>query len=101
METDLGSFVTVDMHGYLGTRLQLSARRQFGALHVRPDHVVGLPGRDSLGELAGVVGVQFPSGFFLIGPPNLYRNPIKRPSVRIPNRSKNQSVRLWRLAVVR
>src|SRR5450759_5583204 len=87
MKTDVGTLVIVNMHGYFGAGLQLSARGQLVALHVRPNDVVGLAGRHSLGELAGVIGIELPAGFLLVGPPDLHLDPVKRAPIGAPNLS--------------
>src|SRR5208282_2822987 len=92
MKTDVRTLVIVDMHGYFGPRLQLSAGRQLIALHVRPNDIVGLAGGHSLGELAGVVGIKLPAGFCLVRPPDLHCNPIEWVPVGIPNRPEDECV---------
>src|ERR1700686_4395542 len=99
MKTDVRALVIVDMHGYFGARLQLTARGQLIALHVRPNDVVRLPDGQSLGELAGVIRIELPTGSFLVGPPDLHFDPVERVPVRVPNRSKDEGVRLRLLAV--
>ena len=94
MKTDVGTLVAVDMHRYLGAGLQFSPRGQFVAFHVRPNDVVGLADGQPLGKLARVIGIEFPARFFLAGTPDLDLDPVERVPVRIPNRSKDQRVRL-------
>src|SRR5208282_349149 len=95
MKTDVRTLVIVDMHGHFGARLQLSARGQLVALHVRRNDVVRLAGGQALGELAGVIGIELPARFFVLvaGPPDLYFDPVERVPVGIPNRSKDYRVR--------
>src|SRR6266481_5705808 len=99
MKTDVRTLVIVDMHGYFGARLQLPARGQLIALHVRPNDVVRLADGQSLGELAGVIGIELPAGSFLVGPPDLHLDPVNWVPVRVPYRSKDQGVRLRLLTV--
>src|SRR5271166_6949983 len=99
MKTDVGTLVIVDVHGYVGARLQPFARGQLVALHVHPDNVVGLAGGHALGKLAGVIGVELPSVLFLVRPPDLHLDPVERVPVGIPNRSEDQRVRLRCLTV--
>src|SRR5260370_30781202 len=98
MKTGVGTLVIVDMHGYFGARLQPPARWQLVTLHVRPNDVIGLAGGHSLGELASVIGIELPAGFFLVSPPDLHSDPVKRVAARVPNRSEDYRVRLRLLA---
>src|ERR1019366_759333 len=100
MKTDVRTLVVVDMHGDFGARLQLSARGQLVALHVRRNDVVRLAGGQALGELAGVIGIELPARFLVlvVGPPDLYFDSVERVPVGVPNRSKDDCVRLRLLA---
>jgi len=89
MKTDVRALVIVDMHRYFGARLQLSARGQLIALHVRPNDVVRFADRQSLGKLAGVIRIELPAGSFLVGPPDLHLDPVDGVPVRVPYRSKD------------
>ena len=71
MKPDVRAFIAVDMHRYLGARLQFFTGRQLIALHVCPDDVIALTSRYPLSELTGMIGIEFPARFLLIGPPNL------------------------------
>src|SRR5229473_5078104 len=99
MKTDVITLVIVDMHGYFGARLQLPARGQLIAFHVRPNNVVRLADGQSLRELASVIGIELPAGSFFFGPPDLHLDPIEWVSFRVPYRSKDQGVRLRLLTV--
>src|ERR1700704_7171724 len=101
MKTDVRTLVVVDMHGYFGARLQLPARGQLIALHVGPNDVVRLADGQSLGELAGVIGIELPAGSFLVSPPDLHLDTVERAPVGVPNRSEDQGVRLGLLAIAR
>src|ERR1017187_4341691 len=101
MKTDVRTLVVVDMHGDFGARLQLSARGQLVAFHVRRNDVVRLAGGQALGELAGVIGIELPARFFVVGPPDLYFDPVERVPVGVPNGSKDDCVRLLAAATPR
>ena len=57
----------------------------FGDLNVGKDNVIGLAGRDTLGEFAVVVGHSLPAGFLLVGAANLDGNTIGRTTVGSPD----------------
>src|SRR5437899_12677611 len=99
MKTDVRALVIVDMHGYFGARLQLSARGQLIAFHVCPNDVVRLANGQPLGELASVLGIELPTGSFLVGPPDLHLDPVDGAPVGVPYRSKDARVTLRLLAV--
>jgi len=64
MKADILPFVINDMDFGL---------RQWGAfaeLRVRPDDVVGSACRHTLGELTAMIGIEFPSCFLLVSPPD-------------------------------
>ena len=91
MKSDVGTFVIVDVHGHIGTRLQLLARGQLVVLHIRPNDVVGLARGQALGKLAGVIGVELPTDFLVLiaGPPDLHLDPIERVPIGVPDRSED------------
>lgn len=97
MKTNVGTLVIVDMDGYFGAGLQWLAGGVFEALQVCRDDVVGLAGGHSLGKFAGVVGIELPADFFLLGPPDFDLDPVECMAIGIPNRSINQGVGLWLL----
>src|SRR5277367_3223458 len=99
MKTDVRAPITVDMHGYFGTWLQLFARSYLAALSVRRHNIVSFIDRHSLGEFAGVIGILLPAQFLVVGTPDLYLDPIERMPIGIPNRPKYHSVRRWLLAI--
>jgi len=68
MEADILALVFVDVDGdFLNEvdRLPIGGLESF---QIRPEDVVGLTGRNSLGKLSHVIGVEFPADFLhLIG----------------------------------
>jgi hypothetical protein len=96
MKTDICTLIVVDMHGYLGSRLQGFAGSKLVALKVGPNHVIGVADGHALREFAGVVGIEFPAGFAgLIGrPADFHLDTVKGMAVGIPNRPEDKSVGL-------
>src|SRR5258708_6566253 len=99
MKTDVRTLIIVNMHGYFRARLERSARGRLIAFDLRPNDIVRLADGQPLGEFAGVIGIELPAGFFLVGPPDLHLDPVERVPIRAPNRSKDQGIRLRLLAV--
>ena len=73
----------------------------FEVLQIGPEDVVGLPRGNALGKLAIVIGKELPSGFLILGTPDLYCDAVDRTVVRSPDCSENKGVRLFRLGVLR
>src|ERR1700691_6258439 len=95
MKTDVRTLIVVDMHRYLGARLQGLAGSDLVTLKVGPNDVIGLAGGHTLREFASVLGIEFPAGFpgLVAGSSDLHLDPIERVAVWIPNRAIDQSVR--------
>ena len=88
MKTDISTLVIVDMHGYLGARLQNFARSELVALEVGPNNVVGAADGHALCEFACVIGIKLPAGFpGLVGrAPYLHLDSVEWMAVGIPDR---------------
>lgn len=100
MQADIGTLFIVDMDGYLRTRLQVPARRQLIVLEVSPDEVIGLAGRNALGELALMVREQLPLRLLVVGAADLYFHSVQRTSVGVKYGSKDKCVVFSRGMVV-
>src|SRR2546423_12663378 len=94
MQADVVAFLAlnVDAH-FIGSK----ARRVFLLFRLRPDHVIGRAGRDSLGEFAAMVRIKLPASLLLIGAADFYLHAINR-LVALPHGSENEGVRLNGLA---
>src|ERR1035438_373978 len=103
MKTDIRTLVRFDMHRNLRPRLQWSAGGRLKPLYVGGNDVVGLANRHSLGELAGVIGIELPARLFLVvaGQADLHFHSVDGMAVRIPDRSIDQGVRLRLLGMAR
>jgi hypothetical protein len=96
MKPGFGALIVVDMDGNGSGQFELLARRQLIALQVGPDDVVGFAGRDALGKLSGVIGVDFPADllFFVVGAADLHGDAVEGVTVGSPYGSEDHGVRL-------
>src|SRR5580698_1786672 len=86
MEADVLPLIVVDM------RLHLRIRLSFRHLDIGLDHIIRLADRNSLGELAAVIGNDFPRRLLVLGPSDLNRYACDRMIIRPPDSSINKCV---------
>src|SRR5580692_2003508 len=85
MQAGVFAFVVVDVDGDFFDQAQRAAVGGFQAFEVGGEDVVGVAGRNALGELAHVVGVDLPLRFFVFGAADFYEDAIDRVVVWSPD----------------
>ena len=88
MQADVDPLIILNVYCFLWF---ISA---LGGLDVGPNHVVSLAGGNTLGELASVIGQEFPLCLLLIRKADLYRNPINWAIVLVPDGAENKGIGL-------
>src|SRR5579863_2676295 len=96
MQSSVFPFVVINMDGDFLHQAQRLAVGGFVALEVGPENIVGLAGRNSLCELAMVVGIDFPLGFLALGGTDFHGDAIDRMVVRAPDRAEDDGVGFFR-----
>ena len=94
MNADIRTLVMIDMDIDLGTWLEPFAVWEFEPLNVGPNDIVSGTDRNSLSELACMVGIHFPSSLLFTGAAYFDGDAVHRVAVGVPHRSKNQAVGL-------
>src|SRR5712691_420530 len=94
MQSSVFAFVVVDMDGNFLDQAQRLAASGFESFEIGPEDVVGFAGGNALGELAHVVGVDFPLRLFVLGAADFHRDTIDGAIVRTPDRPGDESVGL-------
>jgi hypothetical protein len=73
----------------------MPAIRPLNSLGIGPDNVIRFADRNSLPELAQVVGEYMPLGLPLVRSADIDSNAVQRPIVRTPDRAEDQSIIFW------
>src|SRR5271166_923790 len=70
------------------------------SLEVGPHYIVGLAGGDTLGEFAGVIGIDLPFGFLIGQAADLNPYAIDGVIVGIPDGAENEGIGIGRLQLL-
>src|SRR5271166_609928 len=94
MQSGVFAFVVINVDGDFLDQAQRAAVGGLETLEVGGENVVGIAGGNALGELAHVVGVDFPADFFgfVLGAADFHGDTIDRMVVGSPDRAGNESV---------
>ena len=96
MQSGVFAFVVVDVNGHFLKQVEGLSVGRFEMLQIGRKDVFAFAGGNALGELAPMVGIDFPSNFlgFIGGAANSHRDSINRPIIRTPDCPKDKGVRL-------
>ena len=92
MQSGVFAFVIIDVDGNFLDQAQRPAVSGFEAFEVGGEEVVGLAGRNALGELAHVVGVDLPLRLLVFGGADFYEDAVDGMIVGSPNRAGDNSI---------
>src|SRR5579872_175615 len=101
MQSGVFAFVVINVDGDFAGEVQRSSVSGFHAFQVGPEDIVGVPGRNALGELAHVVGVDLPLCFvfLVLGRADLHVYAVHGAIVGTPDSAENEGVRLLRIGL--
>jgi hypothetical protein len=96
MQSSVFAFIMIDVNGNFLDQAQWPAVDRFEAFEVGRKNIVGLAGRNTLGELAHVVGVDLPADLlgFIGGAADFYWDAIDGAIVGSPDRAGDECVGL-------
>src|ERR1700736_3406777 len=82
MQTGIYALVAFNVHGDLGSGLQVLVSRVLVASQISPEHVILLPRWYPLLKFSQTVGTNFPSRLFLSGAADLHFHTVHRAIIR-------------------
>ena len=94
MQSSVFAFIVINVDGDVFDETQRPAVRRLQAFKVGGKDVVGFAGGNALGELAEVVGIDFPLGLLVLGAADFHHDPKNGMIVRTPDRAGDESIRL-------
>src|ERR1700728_444124 len=96
MPSSVFALGAVDVNRHFLKQVERNSVGRFELLQIGGEDVFAFAGGNALGELAPMVGIDFPSNFlgFIGGAANSHRDSINRPIIGTPDCPKDKGVRL-------